>query len=99
MDLLGEREGGKEGKEGMKGKGGCERWGRGDTQSNEPGRNRGAIKGKKGWMGGSVVAVVPAGGEGDVFNTFMLVGDAIPTLRLCYHGLSVQEAKAIQVAH
>lgn len=57
------------------------------------------LKEKKDGWGGSVVAVVPAGGEGDVFNTFMLVGDAVPTLCLCYHGLSVQEAKAIQVAH
>ena len=46
-----------------------------------------------------MVAVVPAGLEGDVLNTFMLGGDPIPALRLRYHGLSIQEAETIQVAH
>lgn len=82
-----------------------EKWGRGDTQPSErmkcrePGRNRGVIKEKRMDEGRSVVAVIPAGAEGDVLNTFMLGGDVIPTLRLRYHGLSIQEAKTIQVAH
>lgn len=65
----------------------------------EPDGNRGAIKEKKMDVGMSVVAVVPAGPEGDVPNAFMLGGDVVPTLRLCYHGLSIQDAETIQVAH
>lgn len=49
--------------------------------------------------GKSVVAVLPAGAEGDILNTFMLGGDLIPMLRLRYHGRSIQEAKPIQVAN
>lgn len=64
-----------------------------------PDRKRGAIKEERMDEGRSVDAAVPAGEEGDVLNTCMLGGDLIPSLRLRYHGRSIQEAKPIQVAH
>lgn len=65
----------------------------------EPDWNRGTIKEKMMDEGKNAVAVVPAGPEGDILNTFMLGGNVIPMLRLRYHGFSIQEAETIQMAY
>lgn len=47
----------------------------------------------------SVVGAVPALQDGGLLHTLVLRGNPYPALGLLHHGLSIQQAKAVQVAH
>jgi len=42
---------------------------------------------------------VPAQLDGSLLHTLVLRGDWFPTLGLLHHALSIQQAKAIEMAH
>lgn len=47
----------------------------------------------------SVVGGVPALQDGGLLHTLVLRGNPYPPLGLLHHGLGIQQAKAVQVAH